>query len=105
MEATFYRTYHALRRQSQRNLSDEDVWFVFEHGRRLHCAGALHIFLGRRDIPSDKATYQRFGRLEGTVLVLDDTRDALTLITTYRNRQGFKQIRVKTKYDKYTNYA
>ena len=75
--------------------------FVLAHGRRVYCAGALHIFLGRRDIPSDKVTYQRFARLEGTVLVLADEAAPLVVITVYRNRRGFKGIRLKKKYEQF----
>ncbi len=93
-------TVHAEHRQAVRNLSDEDVQFVFEHGQRIRSAGVLHVFLGKRDIPTDKLTYQRFSRLEGTVLVLDDTRAEVVLITAYRNRQALKNIRPKAKFDR-----
>ena len=99
MNTNFLRTYHAWHRQARRNLSDQDVDFVFEHGRHIHCAGVLHIFLGKRDIPCDKETYQRFAHLEGTVLVLSASQGIKQLITTYRNRQGLKKIRRKTKYE------
>jgi hypothetical protein len=98
MEMTILQTEHVIRRQARRNLSNQDIWFVLEHGRRVHCAGALHIFLGRRDIPGDKPTYQRFAHLEGTVLVCDQQSEELIVITAYRNHHGFKQIRTKTKY-------
>ncbi len=100
MNTSIRRTNHAENRQALRNLSDEDVLFVFEHGQRIRCAGVVHVFLGKRDIPRDKATYQRFARLEGTVLVLDDTYGEVVLITAYRNRQALKHIRPKTKYDR-----
>ncbi len=93
-------THHALCRQATRNLSHADVEFVWRYGQRIRCAGVLHVFLGRRDIPTDKATYQRFGRLEGTVLVLDDSGAEVVLITAYRNRHALKQIRGKAKYDR-----
>ncbi len=93
-------TDHAVHRQAQRNLSDRDVRFVVEHGRRIYCAGALHIFLGQRDIPADRAIQRQFRRLEGTTLVMGMLDDALILITAYRNRRGFKQIRSKAKYDR-----
>jgi hypothetical protein len=92
-------TRHAENRQAQRSLSLEDIRFVWEHGRRVRCAGALHIFLGKRDIPAERDVARRFDRLEGTTLVMDDTRDELVLITAYRNRRGFKQIRAKRKYE------
>ena len=93
-------TVHALNRQAQRNLSDDDVQFVLRYGRRIHSAGALHIFLGGRDIPSTKELAQRYGRLEGTVLVLAQLADELTLVTAYRNRRGLKAVRAKAKFNR-----
>src|SRR5207244_3542173 len=97
METITRCTYHAAKRQAQRNLSDTDVQFVLEHGRHIYSAGALHIFLGRRDIPTDKATYRRFAHLEGTVLVVSETPAGAVLLTAYRNRRGLKDIRTKPK--------
>ena len=93
-------TSHARDRQAQRNLSAADVEFVWEYGRRYRCAGALHIFLGRRDLPEDKMLYRRFARLEGTTLVLDDSYAEPVLITVYRNRRATKQIRSKARYER-----
>lgn len=101
-------TSHAVYRQAQRNLSDRDVQFVLAHGRLIRCAGAMHVFLGRRDIPGDRETQREFGRLEGTVLVLTRYREKQhrpLLITAYRNRRGLKQIRSKAKYDRYRSAA
>lgn len=100
MQPMLYPTAHALHRQAQRNLSDDDIQFVIEHGRRVYCAGALHVFLGGRDIPAGKAVARRYGRLEGTVLVLAGTADELVLVTAYRNRRGLKAVRAKAKYDR-----
>src|SRR5215213_8032440 len=92
-------TFHALTRQARRNLSNEDIEFVIAHGYPIHCAGALHIFLRRCDIPKDKLANDRFARLEGTVLVVNVQRATPVLITVYRNRKSLKQIRSKAKYD------
>jgi hypothetical protein len=100
MQTMLYSTAHALHRQAQRNLSDDDVQFVLRNGRRVHCAGALHVFLGGRDIPADKELARRYARLEGTVLVLAHTADGLALVTAYRNRRGLKAVRAKAKYDR-----
>ncbi len=93
-------TMHAGCRQAQRNLSDDDIAFVFAYGRHVRAAGALHIFLGRRDIPKASDIARCFAHLEGTVLIMDDTADVPVLITAYRNRRGLKAIRTKTKYNR-----
>jgi hypothetical protein len=93
-------TGHANIRRAQRNLSPADIDFVYRHGCRIRAAGALHIFLGRRHLPNDRATLRQYARLEGTVLVLEEAAQDATLITAYRNRRGLKQIRAKTKYDR-----
>ena len=93
-------TAHARRRQAQRNISDEDLQFVLMYGRRHRCAGVTHVFLARRDIPGEKATYQRFARLEGTTLLVDSVPDETIVITVYRNRRASRRIRNKAKYDR-----
>ncbi len=94
-------TYHALSRRAQRNLSDADIDFVLNYGRRVRSAGVLHIFLGRRDFPRQRDLVRRFGHLEGTTLVVNDQEGQPVLVTAYRNRRALKQIRAKTKYERY----
>jgi hypothetical protein len=89
-------TMHAQVRQSQRNVSPADVAFILAYGRRIRSGGALHVFLGRKDIPGDEV--REVGHLEGTVLVMDDSHPEPVLITVYRNRRALKSIRCKQKY-------
>ena len=88
---------HASRRLAQRNLTTEDVQYVYTHGRLHHRGKATFVYLGLRDIPTEDLREDRYRRLEGTVLVLDpDTGCHLT--TAYRNRQrGSRDIRRKLK--------
>jgi len=88
---------HADRRLAQRNLTFDDVRYVFAHGRLHHRGKALFVHLGLRDIPTDDRRTDRFRRLEGTVLVLDPcTGEHLT--TAYRNRRtGSRDIKRKPK--------
>jgi phosphatidate phosphatase APP1 len=90
-------SYHAQVRQAQRNLSFEDIAFIYAHGRRIYTGGALHIFLGRRDMPAGRSLYRRYERLEGTVLVVGFEHAQPVLVTAYRNRQALKTIRRKLK--------
>lgn len=100
MQANVYLTRHAESRRAQRNLSQRDIEFVLDYGRTMRCAGARHVFLARRDMPADRQLRRQFERLEGTTLVMCDQGDVPVLITAYRNRNAWKQIRRKAKYDR-----
>ncbi len=89
---------HADLRLAQRNLSQDDVRYVFTHGRLYHTGKAQFVHLGLRDIPSDDRRIGRLRRLEGTVLVLDPS-SGQHLTTAYRNRRhGSRDIKRKPKY-------
>ena len=88
-------TPHAARRMAQRNVSWEDIRFVLQYGQRTNKAGAIHVFLGTRDIPAGLG--KRYARLEGTTVLVCPMSMA-TIITVYRNRQdGASRIRRKPK--------
>ena len=89
---------HASQRLAQRNLTERDIEYVLNHGRRIRNGKALFICLGRRDIPADDLRTSRLTRLEGTVLVLDPFTGS-HLTTAYRNRRsGIRDIKRKQKY-------
>ncbi len=97
---TIQRSNHARLRQAQRNLSDVDVAFVLENGRRSYQAGVLCVFLGWRHIPNEKLIYQRFSHLEGTMLKLAANGSGeMILVTAYRNRRAGRRMRNRPKYD------
>jgi hypothetical protein len=88
---------HASRRLAQRNLTTDDVQYVYMHGRLHHRGKATFVHLGFRDIPTEDRREDRYRRLEGTVLVLDPVTGC-HLTTAYRNRQrGSRDIRRKLK--------
>lgn len=91
-------TRHAHARQAQRSLTDDEVAFIFDYGRYVRSGGALHVFLGRRDIPAERTICRQYQHLEGAILVVNDRGDTPVLITVYRNRRGLKDIRRKAKY-------
>jgi hypothetical protein len=82
---------------AQSALSAADVLYVYEHGRRLHCAGAVHCVLRRVDIPPEEARTQ--ARLSGTLVTLD--RAGSLVITVYRNLHALKHLRLKPKWAGY----
>jgi len=88
---------HALWRMAQRNLSFVDVAFVVTHGTRYWRAGALHVVLLNKDIPS--AERRLFTRLDGTVVLLNDTGAIVKTVYRGNPKQVCKAIRRKTKLD------
>lgn len=97
-------SHHARLRQAQRNLSDDEIEFVLMHGEELHSGGALHIFLGRRNLLQDRNSKRQYAHLEGTVLVLSDSEQDSTLITVYRNRQALRMIKAKAKHHRVSRH-
>lgn len=86
---------HAFERASQRNIRGENIEFLLRFGRKIHRAGALFVFLGRHDIPSEYLRDDRYAKLEGTTLVVSN--DGECLITAYRNKKALRQIKKKLK--------
>ncbi|HEB64167.1 MAG TPA: DUF4258 domain-containing protein [Chloroflexi bacterium] len=81
---------------AQRGITESDVIFVHEFGRRIYAGKAVHCFLGRRDIPPEYRSRPELMRCEGTVVVLD-AHTGTKVLTVYRNRQALKRIRRKAK--------
>ena len=80
----------------QRNLSFDDVLFVYNYGITCTRAGATIYFLGKQHIPSMYA--RLYARLEGTVVLCCSTTGKVE--TVYRNkRDGFKDHCHKEKYN------
>jgi hypothetical protein len=97
MTPDLYFSEHALLRMAQRNLSFVDVGFVVAHGTRYWRAGALHIVLLYKDIPSGER--RLFTRLDGTVVLLDDIGAIVKTVYRANPKQVGKAIRRKTKLD------
>ncbi len=97
MRAKLQYSNHAMTRMAQRNLSTEAIEYTVTYGQRFHNAGAIHCFLGKKDIPKFDRKHDQVRRLEGTVVLLDPKSD--TVITVYRNKDAPLEIRRKAKYN------
>ena len=92
---------HAVQRMAQRNLTYSEIEYVCHHGRRVHRAGVVHYYLGRRDIPAPDRRDARIQKLEGTtVLVGGEASDEV--VTVFRNKNGTKNLRCKDKFNRKT---
>jgi hypothetical protein len=91
-------SWHAANRMAQRHLTPEEVEYVVRYGRKVHVAGVVCYFLGKKDLARADASHGQFDRLEGTTVLLDGKR-AETVVTVYRNREAFKKMQHKLKYN------
>ncbi|MBI5567940.1 MAG: DUF4258 domain-containing protein, partial [Chloroflexi bacterium] len=91
-------SWHAANRMAQRHLTPEEVAYVVRHGRKVHVAGVVCCFLGKKDLARDETGHGKFDRLEGTTVLLDG-KQATTVVTVYRNREAFKKMQHRQKYN------
>ncbi len=83
---------------AQRNIREEDVWFVYRYGRRFYNGDQICFFLGKRDIPRQYRHSRLARRCEGLVLVVD-AFDESTIVTAYHaNKRALKRLRCKPRY-------
>ena len=91
-------TEHALLRMAQRNLSINDVEYTLKNGRECRRGGAIHYTLRGKDIPKQDRSSNELRRLEGmTILIAPNDNQ---IITVYRNKDAYTDIRKKTKCNK-----
>ena len=91
-------SWHAATRMVQRHLTADEIEYVVRYGRKVHAAGVVCYFLGKKDLARAEAGHGQFDRLEGTTVLLDGKR-AETVVTVYRNREAFKKMQHKLKYN------
>jgi hypothetical protein len=87
-------TRHARQRADERRVPLDMIDLIAQHGRKLHAAGAVHCFWGRREADRYRGRLGPAGdRLNGAVVVL--SADSGAVITTYRNKAAVKHLRRK----------
>ena len=86
---------HAQIRCAQRQIHPESIAFIKKHGQKVRRTGITFYFLGKRNIPEKLRCNDRFAKLEGVTLLISPDG---TLITTYRNPKGLRDIRKKMRY-------
>lgn len=90
---TFSHTLHSLQRSAQRGISDSKLAIAILYGEPYYKQGLIYYVLGEDRIPDRLRTEKE--KLRNTVVVVDGDSD--TVITCYRSKDPFKQIRVKSK--------
>lgn len=87
---------HALQRSAQRNLSDDDIDFIIQHGDRLHRTGVIFCQLRYKNIPAQIPGNHRCHKLVGTTIVL--CKCGRCVVTMYREERAFRRDARKAKY-------
>lgn len=71
-----------------------EVDYIRQFGKPVHRTGVTFYVLRRCDIPRDDRRIDRFAKLEGAVILVGENE----VITVYRNRSAYRQVRKKHKY-------
>lgn len=88
-------SHHAQKRKDRRWITDKAIAIALKHGIRIHRAGALFIFLRKKDLPkSISSSYA--SKLEGITILIDSK--SKEIITVYKNKEGLRDIKRKLKY-------
>jgi len=85
---------HAELRAAQRNLSYEDLVYVYRWGRSLRLTGIVFYTVGRRDVPQCDRHSSELSRLVGTTLLVSHDNVVITVI---RNERYIRKLRYKSK--------
>ena len=85
-------TSHAALRAQQRAIRKGELELVVDHGTRIYNGGALFVFMGRKDIPEGLAPTLT-ERLQGITIAMDPGTQEI--LTTYRNKAAFRDIKRK----------
>ena len=89
----FMHSEHSLERASQRAINDFRIKIALVYGDTIRKQGYEFCILGEDRIPEDLLRYK--DKLKNTVVVMDGQSD--TLVTCYRAKDPYKQIRKKPK--------
>mgnify|MGYP002713079174 CR=1 FL=1 len=95
----FY-TDHAQIRMAQRNLKDEEILFIIEHGKPIYKAGVVFFQMWQKRLPNFIKPNDRLANLAGTTVVACcDGEGCYLVITVYRDPKSFKKDRAKKEYN------
>jgi len=87
---------HAKERADQRNLSEEEIAFIVENGRKRHRSGVIFYQMLRKNMPDELPGNHPFRRLDGTTIVVSPC--GTNVVTLYRNPKAFKRDSSKQKH-------
>ena len=93
-EADCRPTQHYKTRASERALRSDVEEFLMTWGTETSAAGATHITLVWRDLPSDLQDSEEAARAEGWIIIAGDNG---ALVTCYRRNDAWRFLRRKSQ--------
>jgi hypothetical protein len=90
----FNHSKHSFRRASKRNISQQNIADVIEHGRAFFKQGMIFYVLGEHQLPDAKV---KKGHDKSQNMVVVIAGDSNTILTCYRSKNPFKHIKKKQK--------
>lgn len=93
-------TNHAQRRMAQRNIQDDEIRFIIEHGKPIHKAGVIFFQMWQKRLSRRAKPNDHLSHLAGaTVVACCNEAGEYLIITVYRDPRAFKRDRTKKEYN------
>ena len=83
----YQNTYHGLLRTSQRNISENEIYYTVQFGRSGYRHGAKYFFLGRKELIKNNLNDEH---LEGLTVIIGVDGN---LIIAYKNKSAIKKLK------------
>jgi len=100
METKIIMTNHAKNRASKRGINFEQIKLCVQFGEEIYRTGRLFFFMSNKCLKKLKKIYGSYlSRLEGLVVLTQNSNASLIILTVYKDRQAMKIIRKKNKYN------
>ena len=90
---------HAENRASKRGINFEQIKLCIQYGEEIYRTGGLFFFMSDKCLKKIKKIYGAYlTKLEGLVVLTQNTNKSLIVVTVYKDRQAMKVIRKKHEY-------
>ena len=97
-------TKHAENRASKSGINFEQIKLCVQYGEEIYRTGGLFFFMSDKCLKKLKKIYGAYlSKLEGLVVLTQNSNTSLVVVTVYKDRQAMKVIRKKQKYNNRRN--
>ena len=105
METNITMTKHAENRASKRGINFEQIKLCIKYGEEIYKTGCLFFFMSNKCLKKLKKIYGSYlSKLEGLVVLTQNSNTSLVVVTVYKDRQAMKVIRKKQEYNNRRNH-